>query len=140
MPSSPVTARVGRVAGPRGTLAAVAVGGAVGSLLRWGLELAVPSTQGWPWPTLLVNVLGSAALAWLVVVDDRRPHPSWVRPGVGTGLLGGFTTFSTYAVQVAVLGRVEPASALAYLVATVLLCVAAAVTSGELARRAVRSR
>ena len=122
------------------TLVAVAAGGAVGALLRWAVEAAVvpqAGQAGWPWPTLLVNVLGSAALAWLVVHDDRVGHPAWVRPGVGTGLLGGFTTFSTYAVQVAVLGTVSPGTALLYLVATVVLCVGAAALAGGAALRVV---
>lgn len=96
--------------------------------------------DGWPWATLLANVLGSAALAWLVVHDDRHRHPRWLRPGVGTGLLGGFTTFSTYAVQVALAGRAEPVLALAYLVATPLLCVGAAAVAGTFALHAGRGR
>lgn len=123
-----------------GPLVPVALGGAAGAVLRWLLELALPAGAGWPWATLLANVLGSAALAWLVVHDDRHQHPRWLRPGVGTGLLGGFTTFSTYAVQVAVMGGADPALALAYLVATPLLCVAAAAGAGALTLRGGRSR
>lgn len=118
------------------TLVTVAVGGAVGAALRWGLELALPTGDGgWPWATLLANVLGSAALAWLVVHDDRHRHPAWLRPGVGTGLLGGFTTFSTYAVQVALVGGEHPVLGLAYLVLTPVLCVAAAALAGGAALR-----
>lgn len=115
-------------AGARATVAAVAVGGALGAALRWGLELAL-GTDGWPWATLLVNVLGCAALA--VLVTRAAPRRPWLRAGVGTGLLGGFTTFSTYAVQVAALAGGAPALALLYAVATPLLCVgAAALASG----------
>ena len=131
MPSSPAAARSSRGVPP---LVAVAVGGALGALLRWALELALPVRDGWPWATLLANVLGSAALGWLVVHDDRHRHPRWVRPAVGTGLLGGFTTFSTYAVQVALLGRVDPLVALVYLVVTAVLCVAAAALGARVAR------
>ncbi|PZU45031.1 MAG: chromosome condensation protein CrcB, partial [Arsenicicoccus sp.] len=53
----------------------------------------------------------------------------------GTGLLGGFTTFSTYAVQVAVIGSGTPALALLYLLATAALCVLAAALAGGAARR-----
>ncbi|WP_151525658.1 fluoride efflux transporter FluC [Serinicoccus kebangsaanensis] len=116
-------------------LVSVGLGGAVGALLRWGVEVLVPLGQGWPWSTLLVNVAGSAALAWLVVHTDRRAHPPWLRPGVGTGLLGGFTTFSTYAVQVAVVGADRPVLAGLYLVLTPLLCVAAAALAGGAATR-----
>lgn len=120
------------------TLAAVALGGATGAVLRWLLELALPHTSAWPWPTLLANVVGSGALTWLIVHGDRHRHPWWVRPALGTGLLGGFTTFSTYAVQVAVLGEVAPVLALAYLVTTPLLCVLAAGLVGTLALRMER--
>ena len=131
MPSSPAAERSSRGVPP---LVAVAVGGALGALLRWALELALPVGDGWPWATLLANVLGSAALGWLVVHDDRHRHPRWVRPAVGTGLLGGFTTFSTYAVQVALLGRVDPLVALVYFVVTAVLCVAAAALGARVAR------
>lgn len=112
----------------------------MGALLRWGLELVLPHTQGWPWATLLANIAGSAALAWLLVHDDRHRHPAWIRPAVGTGMLGGFTSFSTYAVQVALLGEVEPMIALAYLVSTPVLCVFAAALSGSLALSVRRAR
>lgn len=123
------------------TLVAVAVGGALGSLLRWSVETVLvpePGAGGWPWATMMVNVLGSAALAWLVVHDDHAAHAWWLRPGLGTGLLGGFTTFSTYAVQVAVLGTVAPVTSLLYLLSTVLLCVGAAALAGGAALRRVR--
>lgn len=122
------------------TLAAVALGGAAGAVLRWLLEQAIPSGLPWHWPTLLANVVGSGLLAWLVVHTERRPHPRWLRPGVGTGLLGGFTTFSTYAVQVAVAAGDAPLLALTYLVATPVLCVLAAALVGSLALRGGRDR
>ena len=116
------------------TLAAIAAGGAVGSVLRWLLELGLPADGGWPWATLLTNVVGSAALAVLVVRGDRLPGPHWLRPGLGTGLLGGFTTFSTYAVQVHLLGSTAPPTlVLLYLLLTPALCVAAAAVAGTLA-------
>lgn len=117
-------------------LLAVAVGGALGSVLRYAVELLLPATPGSPpWGTLLVNVAGSAALGVFVVVLERglvRPHHHGF---VSTGLLGGFTTFSTYAVQVAVIGGDTPAVALAYAVLTPLLCVAAAGLAAAGARR-----
>lgn len=116
---------------------AVALGGAVGSLLRWLVELVLPASTGTvPWGTLLVNVLGSVLLAGAVVVLDSGVGSVVHRSFLGTGVLGGFTTFSTYAVQVAVLGDVAPATALAYLVATPLLCVAAAWLAAAWVRRA----
>ena len=80
------------------TVGLIAVGGAVGSLLRWLIGQWFPTAgrPDWPLSTLFINVTGSALLA-LVVVKARR---SWIRPLVGTGLLGGFTTFSAVMSQV----------------------------------------
>lgn len=121
-------------------LGAVALGGAAGALLRWLVDLSLPAGAGWPWATLLVNVLGCAVLGWLVTRDDLHQPAWWLRPGVGTGLLGGFTTFSTYAVQVALLGRDERLLALAYLLLTPVVCVGAAALAGTLALRRETAR
>jgi len=81
----------------------VGVGGAVGGLLRYALDVAFPTAPGAiPWTTFAINVVGSFALGLLVVgIMGRRAAPHWVRPALGTGLLGGFTTFSalTHAVD-----------------------------------------
>ena len=119
------------------TVALVALGGAVGSVLRWSVEVALPAAPGQvPWATVLVNVLGSALLGALVVLLDRGALWPGRRAFLTTGLLGGFTTFSTYAVQVAVLADGAPALAVAYAVGTPLVCVASAWLGGLLARRA----
>ncbi|MFD0757671.1 fluoride efflux transporter FluC [Arthrobacter ulcerisalmonis] len=75
---------------------AVAVGGLVGSELRYGLSLVFPDAPGGiPWATLCINVLGSFVLAALTTYWLRRPQVSfWLRAGLGPGLLGSFTTFS----------------------------------------------
>lgn len=80
------------------TVGLIAVGGAVGALLRWAVDRAFPTAgrDDWPLSTLFINVTGSALLA-LILVTTRR---SWIRPLVGTGLLGGFTTFSLVMSQV----------------------------------------
>lgn len=121
-----------------GTLVIVWIGGAAGALLRWGVDLVIPYAGGVPWGTLLVNVLGCAAMGWLVAEGERVSHPAWVRPGLGTGLLGGFTTFSIYSVQVVSLASSEPLAALGYLTLTPVLCVGATVLSAEITRRAGR--
>jgi fluoride exporter len=109
------------------TLAAVALGGAVGSVLRWAVEGLLPSSSGsFPVGTLLVNVAGSAALGALVVLLGAGASAAPHRAFLTTGLLGGFTTFSTYAVQVALLGATAPAVALTYALLTPVLCVGAA--------------
>jgi len=78
----------------------IALGGVLGALARFGIDSVVPlGPEQWPWPTLAINLVGSAVLAVLLVsrwVPLR--HPLAVL-GIGTGALGGFTTFSTYAVQ-----------------------------------------
>lgn len=106
-------------------LLAVASGGALGSLLRWLAETALPAAAGGvPWATVLVNVVGSAVLGAVVALLGSGAPTR--RAFLGTGVLGGFTTFSTYAVQVALLGQVVPALALGYAVLTPVLCVGAA--------------
>lgn len=113
------------------TVLAVALGGALGSLLRWAVEVILPAQPGdVPWGTLLVNVLGAAALGAVIVVLDRGQVSESRRAFLTTGLLGGFTTFSTYAVQVAMLGGSAPAVALGYAVLTPVLCVGAAWLGG----------
>jgi CrcB protein len=92
------------IAGPRTyqVLGAIAVGGVVGAEARYGLGVLVPhQAGGWPWATLLTNVSGCLLIGVLmVVITERiRPHPL-VRPLLGVGVLGGYTTFSTYAVDV----------------------------------------
>jgi CrcB protein len=71
----------------------VALGGALGSVSRWGLGLAVPS----PWATLTVNLVGCLAIGLLAGwVFELRPR---LRLLVGVGFLGGFTTFSTQLLE-----------------------------------------
>ncbi|MCP9945383.1 CrcB family protein [Streptomyces somaliensis] len=113
-------------------LGAVALGGALGAGARYALALALPAAPGaFPWATLWTNVAGCALMGVLMTVLDgaRRPH-RLLRPLVGTGLLGGFTTFSAYALETrALLERGEAPTAFAYLAGTpaaALLAVAAA--------------
>lgn len=79
---------------------AIALGGALGSVARHavgiGMRAVVP---GWPWGTVLVNVLGSFAIGMLFAVMLVRPAPDMVRVGLATGLLGGFTTFSAFSLD-----------------------------------------
>jgi CrcB protein len=85
----------------RDVVLAVAVGGALGSLGRWGVASALPhDSGGFPWGTVAVNVAGCFLIGVLmVVVIERMSHRRLVRPFFGTGVLGGFTTFSTYVVD-----------------------------------------
>ena len=101
----------------------VAVGGALGALGRYALTGLGPARP----VTLLINVVGSFALGLLV---GLRPYGRWSRPFLGTGVLGGFTTFSALSLQV-VTSSVVPATA--YLVATLIGGVAAAALGLRLA-------
>ena len=81
----------------------IAVGGALGSLARYEIGRAVtPPHDGFPVATLLINLVGALLLGALVVAVTEvwtGAHPL-LRPALGTGLLGGFTTFSTFAVEI----------------------------------------
>lgn len=77
----------------------VALGGSIGALLRWIFDQWIPMSGDWPLPTLVINVLGAGLLA-LLLVKERY---DWQRPLIGTGLLGGFTTFSAVTGEVRIL-------------------------------------
>jgi CrcB protein len=82
-------------------LLVVAAGGAIGSLARWGLGEAFSARSGsFPWATFTENISGGFALGVLMVfvVDVWRPS-RYVRPFLGVGVLGGYTTFSTYTLD-----------------------------------------
>ncbi len=109
-------------------LCAVAVGGAVGAVLRAGVEVNLGTGNVpvvFPWSTLAINATGSFLLGALSVWGGALAW--WVKPFLGTGVLGGFTTFSAYAVasDVLVLNGLLGAG-VGYVVATPVLCVAAA--------------
>lgn len=122
---APVPERAVRlVRARRDILVVIALGGALGAAARYSVARALPHSAGdFPWSTLLVNVAGCLAIAVLmVVVIERLPTSRLVRPFFGTGLLGGFTTFSTYAVETrGLLAAGRPAVAAAYLVGTLVL-------------------
>jgi fluoride exporter len=117
-------------------LGAIAAGGVLGSEARYALTVALPDGGGVPWTTLAVNVGGCLLMGVLMVAvhrwSDRAPL---LRPFAGVGVLGGFTTFSAYAVGVQrILAGGSPGPALAYLALTPLLAVAAIVAGTRLGR------
>ncbi|HXV92669.1 MAG TPA: fluoride efflux transporter CrcB [Pseudonocardia sp.] len=118
-------------------LGAIAVGGALGAEARYGLGLALPhAAGGFPWSTLLVNLSGCFLIGILMVVvtDLAEPH-RLVRPFLGVGVLGGYTTFSTYSTElVQLLDAGRPGPALAYLVVTPFGALAAAWAGSALTR------
>jgi len=117
------------------TLVAVAVGGAVGGTLRWWLGEVVPDGSGFPWTTFAINVTGALALALLPALRVVRRRPVLVA-ALGPGLLGGYTTLSTYAEQGRDLvadGRAGLAGA--YLLGTLAACLVAVSLAGRLSSR-----
>jgi CrcB protein len=90
----------------------VALGGALGALARLALAVTLPAAPGaLPAATLLTNLSGCLALGLLV---GARPEAPWLRPFLATGVLGGFTTFSAFALETDRLLVTSPATALAY--------------------------
>ena len=83
-------------------LAAIAAGGAAGAAVRYLIGQAWPTPAGaFPFSTLAINVLGCALIGVLMVlITDVWSRQRLLRPFLGTGVLGGFTTFSTYAVDI----------------------------------------
>jgi fluoride exporter len=133
-------------AGPPRTariVAAVAAGGALGACARYGATLLWPGHPGgFPWTTFWVNVTGCAAMGVLMVLitEVLTPHPL-VRPFLGTGVLGGFTTFSTYIADAQhLLGTDRAVTALLYLAATLTAALLATHVAAVLTRRIATPR
>ncbi|MDG9719649.1 fluoride efflux transporter CrcB [Streptomyces sp. DH24] len=118
-------------------VAVVALGGGAGAAARYAASLTWPvPAGGFPWTTMWVNIAGCALIGVLMVaVTELRATHRLVRPFLGTGVLGGFTTFSTYAVDIEkLLDGDRVATSLAYLAATpaaALLAVWGAVTASR---------
>ncbi|MFJ9343529.1 fluoride efflux transporter CrcB [Streptomyces sp. NPDC101733] len=135
----------GAPAGEGRVLAAVAAGGVVGGSARYAVGLLWPAggPAAFPWATFWINIWGCALIGVLMVLvaeGGRRAHPL-VRPFVGVGVLGGFTTFSTYALDVSrLLDEDEAGRALVYAALTVVGAMGAVWAAAVLTRHAVRGR
>ena len=106
----------------------VAVAGAVGTLCRYGIGVAV-GTRSFPWSTLGINIAGSFALGLLVEVARARGWSPELTTPLAIGLLGGFTTFSTFAVETDLFLRTDQlGTAALYVVLSVGVGIAAAAT------------
>lgn len=103
----------------------VAVGGAAGSLARYGAGLAAARWLGlaFPWGTLFVNVLGALAIG--VLAQRVGPAEVNLRLLLGVGALGGFTTFSAFSLDAIRLMEREPLHALFYVAASLILSLGA---------------
>ena len=119
-------------------LAAVFVGGALGTLARAALEtLAAPDPGRWPWPTFIVNIVGAFLLGYFATrLLERLPVSSYRRPLLGTGLCGGLTTFSTMQVEtVKMLEHHHYGLAVGYTVASIAAGLLAVYIATALVRR-----
>jgi len=123
-------------------LAAVALGGAVGAIARHLIMLGFPAEPGgFPWAVFGINVGGCLLIGVLMALvgEGRRAH-RLIRPFLGVGVLGGFTTFSAYVLDVhAALAAGRPGVAVAYLGGTLLAALLAVAVGARLTRLAVRS-
>jgi CrcB protein len=131
--------RTGRSRGQADVLAVIALGGGLGSVARYGLARLWPTPAGgFPWATFNTNVLGSLALgALMVYVLEVWPPARYRRPFLGVGVLGGFTTFSTYMVETrGLLAGHHPALAFGYALGSLVAGLAAVWAGAALARLA----
>ncbi len=107
---------------------AVAIGGALGSMTRYGVALLLPTVVGkFPWPTFIVNLLGSflIGVAYVVIVEKQILSPE-MRLWLMTGFLGGFTTFSSFSLETLQLWQQgQVMQALIYVITSVVLCLIA---------------
>jgi fluoride exporter len=81
---------------------AVALGGAIGSVARYGLDRLIErrSFSLFPWSTFTINATGCLLIGVVIAaLVDRHHLPAWLRLGVAVGILGGYTTFSTFAQE-----------------------------------------
>jgi CrcB protein len=113
-------------------LLATAAGGVLGAEARHGIDVALPHHSGqFPWSTVLINATGCLLIGALMVLllELISPH-RLVRPFLGVGVLGGYTTYSTFAVDAQQLVLAHRAGiALAYVVLTLVSCLAAVTVS-----------
>ncbi len=122
-------------------LAVIALGGGLGSLARFGVSRLAPTTPGhFPWGTFVVNLSGCLLIGVLMtLISEVWSGHRLLRPFLGVGVLGGYTTFSTYAVEITgLLTDGAPGLALAYLVGT-LAGAMLAVVAGAWVTRALAS-
>ena len=141
LPAHARRSSVWRGQGP--VVAVVSVGGALGASARYGASLLWPThTGGFPWTTFWVNVVGCFVIgAFMVVITEAWAVHRLVRPFFGTGVLGGFTTFSTYAVDIQrLVDEDHPRTALAYLAATLVAALAAVWLAVTAVRRVLARR
>jgi len=125
-------------------LGLVLAGGAIGTAVRSALETRFGAAPGqWPWPTFTINVSGALLLGLLLTTLNRTgPDEGWRRNSrllLGTGVMGGYTTYSSFVVEADQLVDVgRPGLALAYATLSILLGTAGALAGVLVGRRVTR--
>jgi CrcB protein len=115
---------------------AIALGGAAGAGIRWGVGAIMGHGTGFPWATFAVNVAGCLLLGVLLAEEWRHRFRWLLHDGGGIGFCGGLTTFSTFAVEVAdLVDRGRPLLAAGYLGASLGAGLAAYLAAGVVLRR-----
>ncbi|MEO3867651.1 CrcB family protein [Nonomuraea sp. B12E4] len=121
-------------------LASVSAGGVLGALARYGISVALPhAPTGFPWSTFLINVSGCLLIGVLMaLVDQVWTGQRLLRPFWGVGVLGGYTTFSTYVIEIHTAMRAGvPGVALAYLAATLVAALLGVWAGAAITRQAL---
>ncbi len=124
-------------------LVVTALGGGLGAAARYGVELLWPTAPGaFPWAMLGINAAGCALIGVLMAVSGRVGAPNrLVRPFFGTGLLGGFTTFSAYVGDIRrLVGQGQATTGLAYLVLTLVVSLTVAWSASAVTRHLITRR
>ena len=137
-PAPPGRARLALPRPDGRTVAAIFVGGALGTLARAALEEAFPhAATAWPWPTFGVNVAAAFLLGYFVTrLQERLPLSSYRRPLLGTGICGGLSTFSTMELEIVkMLSAHAYGLAVGYAAASIAAGYAALHLATELVRR-----
>lgn len=110
----------------------VAAGGAIGASGRYAIGLAMQSfgLRAFPFATLTVNILGSFLLGLLLAYGQQQSVSETTRLFLGVGVLGAFTTFSTFSVEVVTLAsQGEMLKAALHIGLNVIICIAAVVAA-----------
>ena len=136
-------ARQGLLRGRGDVLAVIALGGALGSAARYAVGLLLPhAPDRIPWSTVTANLTGAFLLGVLMVlVNDVWPPNRYLRPLLGVGVLGGYTTFSTYMLDARALAAADELGALGvYVLVTLVGGLLAVWLGAALARLLARPR
>jgi fluoride exporter len=101
------------------TYLAVIIGGVIGGILRYALGF-IPLSDTFPLDTLAVNLIGCFGLGLFYGIADLTGLKAWFRTGIGTGVIGAFTTFSTFCLDGDRLARIHFGLAVLYLGSTII--------------------